>query len=85
MKYLFIYDYDNNFETEEHSNFRDALIEFMKYTGSYEELFQKASSNFNDNDFAFLIQLYNKFGTYYSINKIYELKRIIFEDGFEGE
>lgn len=75
--YLFLYNEDF-FIAENASNFKEAFIQFSKYTGTTGEIFLKALNGMETNEE--MIKLYNHFSVCYTIEHVYKIDSVVYGD-----
>ena len=80
--YLFLFNEDF-FIAKNVSKFKEAFIQFSKYTGTSDEIFLKALNGMETNEE--MIKLYNHFSVCYTIEHVYKIDSVVYSDTGETE
>lgn len=77
--YLFAFLDETIYEMNCAVSFKDAIWEMAKYTGNSSEMFHKCLNGYESNDINGLVDLFNHFCVYSTIEKVFVIEQKIYD------
>lgn len=83
--YLFYFDDGSIYEMNCAISLKDAVWEMAKHTGNSTDMLNKCLNGYEDDDIDGIIDLFNHFCHYSTIDKVFIIKRKIFDEAVRKE